>query len=80
MISEAIQRVAPACGERACMHEWGLHNGTVGGILNLREILYLKSYHFIGGLTGGVSGRKLTLSHLFQQHCVYLRVCGSTGE
>ena len=38
------------------------------------------SYHFIGGLTGGVSGRKLTLSHLFQQHCVYLRVCGSTGE
>ena len=42
MISEAIQRVAPACGERACMHEWGLHNETVGGILNLREILYLQ--------------------------------------
>ena len=62
------------------MHEWGLHNGTVGGILNLREILYLQVIISKVDSRGGVSGRKLTLSHLFQQHCVYLRVCGSTGE
>lgn len=38
------------------------------------------TFHFIGGLTGGVPGRKPTLSHLFQQQRVYLRAFGFTGK